>query len=203
MGCVVFPVVYHTHRSAVDVTSPGASVPRSSAVLAGATPTPAISRYAGVVSRASAPGSIAPLLLAGRSPALLPRRLGRNDPSPLHSGYRIQVSDLFKHVNWDAPTFTLLSQNIARLAPAIVDAPQAVGEGSPRQSPWKTWLAGSWHPVYRLDDGYICHNPSVEQLSSIRMEDLPRDLLIKDIIPLGLSHARATLYVERGFVRFT
>gem|GEM_PF-5668867 len=43
-----------------------------------------------------------------------------------------------------------------------------------------------------MNDGYICHNLSVEQLSSIRMEDPPKGLLIKDIIPLGL-HARATL----------
>ena len=62
----------------------------------------------------------------------------------------------------------------------------------------RLWLYGSWHPIYRLNDGYICHNLSVEQLSSIRMEDLPRDLLIKDIIPVGLSSTRAALYMRSG-----
>ncbi len=61
----------------------------------------------------------------------------------------------------------------------------------------RLWVDGSWHPVYRLNDGYICHNLSVKQLSSVRMEDLPQGLLIKDIIPLKLRYAGATLYVER------
>jgi len=36
----------------------------------------------------------------------------------------------------------------------------------------RDWFDGSRHPVYRLDDGYICHNLSVGQLSSVGMEEL-------------------------------
>ena len=62
----------------------------------------------------------------------------------------------------------------------------------------RLWLDGSWHPIYRFNDGYICHNLQSEQLSSIRVEDLPKDLLIKDMIPLRLSSTWITLYIQRG-----
>ena len=62
----------------------------------------------------------------------------------------------------------------------------------------RLWLDGSWYPVYRFNDGYICHNLQSEQLSSIRVEDLPKDLLIKDMIPSRLSSTWITLYIQRG-----
>jgi hypothetical protein len=74
--------------------------------------------------------------------------------------------------------FTLLSQNIGIF--------------------WA--LDGSWHTVYESKDGYFCPHLSVEDVSSVRSEDLPKGLTLIVDVPINLGSVNATLYVERGMV---
>jgi hypothetical protein len=65
---------------------------------------------------------------------------------------------------------------------------------------WRLWLDGSWHTVYESKDGYFCPHLSVEDVSSVRSEDLPKGLTLMVDVPVRLGSVDATLYVERGVV---
>jgi hypothetical protein len=65
---------------------------------------------------------------------------------------------------------------------------------------WRLWLDGSWHTVYASKDGYFCPHLSVEDVSRVRSEDLPRGLTLEVDVPVNLGSVDATLYVERGVV---
>ena len=65
---------------------------------------------------------------------------------------------------------------------------------------WRLWLDGSWHTVYESKDGYFCPHLSVEDVSSVRSEDLPKDLTLVVSVPVNLGSVDARLYVERGVV---
>jgi hypothetical protein len=65
---------------------------------------------------------------------------------------------------------------------------------------WRLWLDGSWHTVYESKDGYFCPHLSVEDVSRVRSEDLPRCLTLELDVPVNLGSVDATLYVERGVV---
>jgi len=65
---------------------------------------------------------------------------------------------------------------------------------------WRLWLDGSWHTVYESSDGYFCPHLSVEDVSSVRCEDLPKDLTLVVSVPVKLGSVNARLYVERGVV---
>jgi len=64
----------------------------------------------------------------------------------------------------------------------------------------RLWLDGSWHTVYESKDGYFCPHLSVEDVSRVRCEDLPRGLTLEVDVPVKLGSVDATLYVERGVV---
>jgi hypothetical protein len=65
---------------------------------------------------------------------------------------------------------------------------------------WRLWLDGSWHTVYASKDGYFCPHLSVEDVSSVRSEDLPKGLTLMVDVPVNLGSVDATLYVERDVV---
>jgi hypothetical protein len=65
---------------------------------------------------------------------------------------------------------------------------------------WRLWLDGSWHTVYASKDGYFCPHLSVEDVSRVRSEDLPRGLTLEVDVPVNLGSVDATLYVEGGVV---
>jgi hypothetical protein len=65
---------------------------------------------------------------------------------------------------------------------------------------WRLWLYGSWHTVYASKEGYVCPRLSVEDVSSVRSEDLPKGLTLIVDVPVNLGSVDATLYVERGVV---
>jgi hypothetical protein len=65
---------------------------------------------------------------------------------------------------------------------------------------WRLWLDGSWHTVYESKDGYFCPHLSVEDVSSVRSEDLPKGLTFMVDVPVNLGSVDARLYVERGVV---
>jgi hypothetical protein len=65
---------------------------------------------------------------------------------------------------------------------------------------WRLWLDGSWHTVYESRDGYFCPHLSVEDVSRVRSEDLPKGLTLVVSVPVNLGSVNATLYVERGVV---
>jgi hypothetical protein len=65
---------------------------------------------------------------------------------------------------------------------------------------WRLWLDGSWHSVYASEEGYVCPHLSVEDVSSVRSEDLPKGLTLIVDVPINLGSVDATLYVERGVV---
>jgi hypothetical protein len=65
---------------------------------------------------------------------------------------------------------------------------------------WRLWLYGSWHTVYESKDGYFCPRLSVEDVSSVRCEDLPKGLTLMVDVPVNLGSVDARLYVERGVV---
>ncbi len=101
----------------------------------------------------------------------------------------------------NAPTFTLLSQNIALLPPFLRRMLRRLlrrvyldrdGE--------RVWLDGSWHPVYKSGDGYVCRDLSVKQLSSLTTEDIPDALLLEVTVTLNPIYMGAKIYVERGRV---
>jgi hypothetical protein len=64
----------------------------------------------------------------------------------------------------------------------------------------RLWLDGLWHTVYESRDGYFCPHLSVEDVSSVRCEDLPRGLTLVVDVPVNIGSVDATLYVERGVV---
>jgi hypothetical protein len=64
----------------------------------------------------------------------------------------------------------------------------------------RLWLYGSWHTVYQSKDGYVCPHLSVEDVSRVRSEDLPKRLTLEVDVPVKLGSVDATLYVERGVV---
>jgi len=64
----------------------------------------------------------------------------------------------------------------------------------------RLWLYGSWHTVYASKDGYFCPHLSVEDVSRVRSEDLPKRLTLEVDVPVKLGSVDATLYVERGVV---
>jgi hypothetical protein len=64
----------------------------------------------------------------------------------------------------------------------------------------RLWLYGSWHSVYASKEGYFCPHLSVEDVSSVRSEDLPKGLTLIVDVPVNLGSVDATLYVERGVV---
>jgi hypothetical protein len=64
----------------------------------------------------------------------------------------------------------------------------------------RLWLYGSWHTVYASKEGYVCPHLSVEDVSSVRSEDLPKSLTLIVDVPVNLGSVDATLYVERGVV---
>jgi hypothetical protein len=64
----------------------------------------------------------------------------------------------------------------------------------------RLWLYGSWHTVYASKEGYFCPHLSVEDVSSVRSEDLPKGLTLIVDVPVNLGSVDATLYVERGVV---
>jgi hypothetical protein len=65
---------------------------------------------------------------------------------------------------------------------------------------WRLWLDGSWHTVYESRDGYFCPHLSVEDVSRVRCEDLPKGLTLMVDVPINLGSVDARLYVERGVV---
>ena len=65
---------------------------------------------------------------------------------------------------------------------------------------WRLWLDGSWHTVYESKEGYVCPRLSVEDVSNVRSEDLPKGLTLMVDVPVNLGSVDATLYVERGVV---
>jgi hypothetical protein len=65
---------------------------------------------------------------------------------------------------------------------------------------WRLWLDGSWHTVYESKDGYFCPHLSVEDVSSVRSEDLPKGLTLMVDVPVNLGSVDARLYVGRGVV---
>jgi hypothetical protein len=65
---------------------------------------------------------------------------------------------------------------------------------------WRLWLYGSWHTVYASKEGYVCPRLSVEDVSRVRSEDLPKGLTLMVDVPVNLGSVDATLYVERGVV---
>jgi hypothetical protein len=65
---------------------------------------------------------------------------------------------------------------------------------------WRLWLDGSWHTVYESKDGYFCPHLSVEDVSKVRSEDLPKGLTLVVSVPVKLGSVNARLYVERGVV---
>jgi hypothetical protein len=65
---------------------------------------------------------------------------------------------------------------------------------------WRLWLDGSWHTVYESRDGYFCPHLSVEDVSKVRCEDLPKGLTLMVDVPINLGSVDVTLYVERGVV---
>jgi hypothetical protein len=65
---------------------------------------------------------------------------------------------------------------------------------------WRLWLNGSWHTVYASKEGYVCPRLSVEDVSSVRSEDLPKGLTLIVDVPINLGSVDARLYVERGVV---
>jgi hypothetical protein len=64
----------------------------------------------------------------------------------------------------------------------------------------RLWLYGSWHTVYASKEGYVCPRLSVEDVSSVRSEDLPKGLTLMVDVPVNLGSVDARLYVERGVV---
>jgi hypothetical protein len=64
----------------------------------------------------------------------------------------------------------------------------------------RLWLYGSWHTVYASKEGYVCPRLSVEDVSSVRSEDLPKGLTLIVDVPINLGSVDVTLYVERGVV---
>jgi hypothetical protein len=65
---------------------------------------------------------------------------------------------------------------------------------------WRLWLDGSWHTVYESRDGYFCPHLSVEDVSRVRCEDLPKGLTLMVDVPVNLGSVDVTLYVGRGVV---
>jgi len=65
---------------------------------------------------------------------------------------------------------------------------------------WRLWLDDSWHTVYASKEGYVCPRLSVEDVSSVRSEDLPKGLTLMVDVPINLGSVDARLYVERGVV---
>jgi hypothetical protein len=65
---------------------------------------------------------------------------------------------------------------------------------------WRLWLNDSWHSVYASKEGYVCPRLSVEDVSRVRSEDLPKGLTLMVDVPVNLGSVDATLYVERGVV---
>jgi hypothetical protein len=65
---------------------------------------------------------------------------------------------------------------------------------------WRLWLYDSWHSVYASKEGYVCPHLSVEDVSRVRSEDLPKGLTLIVDVPINLGSVDATLYVERGVV---
>jgi hypothetical protein len=65
---------------------------------------------------------------------------------------------------------------------------------------WRLWLYDSWHTVYASKEGYVCPRLSVEDVSSVRSEDLPKGLTLIVDVPINLGSVDVTLYVERGVV---
>jgi hypothetical protein len=65
---------------------------------------------------------------------------------------------------------------------------------------WRLWLYDSWHSVYASKEGYVCPRLSVEDVSSVRSEDLPKGLTLMVDVPVNLGSVDARLYVERGVV---
>jgi hypothetical protein len=65
---------------------------------------------------------------------------------------------------------------------------------------WRLWLYDSWHSVYASKEGYVCPHLSVEDVSSVRSEDLPKGLTLIVDVPINLGSVDARLYVERGVV---
>jgi len=49
----------------------------------------------------------------------------------------------------------------------------------------RIWFDSSWHRVYNSGDGYVCRDISVEQLSSLTMEDIPDALLLEVTVTLN------------------
>jgi hypothetical protein len=64
----------------------------------------------------------------------------------------------------------------------------------------RLWLYGSWQTVYQSKDGYVCPHLSVEDVSRVSPEDLPKRLTLEVDVPVKLGSVDATLYVERGVV---
>ncbi len=61
----------------------------------------------------------------------------------------------------------------------------------------RVWVDGSWYPVSRSGDGYVCRDLSVERLSSLNVGDIPKDLVFKVVAPLNMG---AAIYVRRGWI---
>jgi hypothetical protein len=64
----------------------------------------------------------------------------------------------------------------------------------------RLWLDGSWQTVYQSKDGYVCPHLSVEDVSRVSPEDLPKRITLEVDVPVKLGSVDATLYVERGVV---
>jgi hypothetical protein len=64
----------------------------------------------------------------------------------------------------------------------------------------RLWLDGSWQTVYQSKDGYVCPHLSVEDVSRVSPEDLPKRITLEVDVPVKLSSVDVTLYVERGVV---
>jgi hypothetical protein len=45
--------------------------------------------------------------------------------------------------------------------------------------PRRLWLGDSWHTVYESKDGYFCPHLSVEDVSRVRSEDLPKRITLE------------------------
>jgi hypothetical protein len=64
----------------------------------------------------------------------------------------------------------------------------------------RLWPDGSWQTVYQSKDGYVCPHLSVEDVSRVRSEDLPKRITLEVDVPVNIGSVDATLYVERGVV---
>jgi len=56
------------------------------------------------------------------------------------------------------------------------------------------------HGIQYMRDGYFCPHLSVEDVSSVRSEDLPKGLTLMVDVPVNIGSVDARLYVERGVV---